>query len=82
MANKAVIVRLDPDQLSELKAYAIDALDKAEKERDALAEKLKIAVDALNEIMGHSTETKTYDIACAAMEKIEPDEEEKGIDHA
>jgi len=78
MPDRAVIVRLDPDQLSELKAYAIDAPDKVEKERDALAEKLKTAVIALNDILLHSTEAKTYDIAYAALEKIEPDKEEKG----
>ena len=69
--DKVVIVTLDPEQIAELKAYSLNALDKAEK-------KLKIAMDALNSIVMGATDMIAYNIAVKAVFQIENPDKDKG----
>jgi hypothetical protein len=78
MADKVVILTLDPDQIAALKEYSLNALDKAEKERDALDANLEIAMEALNSIIIGATDMEAYNIAVKAVEQIEYPDTKKG----
>jgi hypothetical protein len=68
--DKVVVLTLYPDQIAALREYSLNALDKAEKERDDLSAKLNIAMDALVYVLEHTKGKLVYSYVVEALRNI------------